>query len=268
MPSKLIDNDDIETLFSELTSFKDQLAKTNQPLVPILIKLFGEFRKQLLDDINSSIKTNTEQIIASKNNEINQLKEKVASYEKEKKQMWKSMDDADQYERKDSVILSGKAVPDMTPNENTHELVQHLLKQHLDVEITKYDINTTHRLGPIKNGEINSNKRNIYIKFVRRDVKKEVIAKSKQKKSPLRAFESLTPLRRKLLGILSSMKKKSPELVKGCTTLEGKVFAFTPPASGMTRDTRHYIPDMETLRSFCRAHIQLPLDEFLNATSN
>ena len=126
MPTNLTDNNDcnIEMLFRELTNFKNQLAKTNQPLVPILIKLFGDFRKQLMEDINASIRTNAEEIISSKNMEIDQLKEKVASLEKDKQQMRKSMDDADQYERKDSVILSGKAVPDMTPNENTHDLIK------------------------------------------------------------------------------------------------------------------------------------------------
>ena len=142
--------------------------------------------------------------------ELNTFLQKL---ETENKQMHRIMDDADQYERKDSVILSGTAVPDMTSSEDTHDLVQRLLKNHLDVDIVKQDINTTHRLGPVRGAGSNSNKRNIYIKFVRRDVKKEVIEKSKQKKTALRAQESLTPLRRKMLGILSSMKKKAPTLV-------------------------------------------------------
>ena len=132
----------------------------------------------------------------------------------------------------------------------------------------KQDINTTHRLGPIRGAGTNSNKRNIYIKFVRRDTKKLVIERSRQKKSPLRANESLTPLRRKMLGILSSMKRKSPALVKGCSSMDGKIFAFTPPMAGMRKDERHFIPDMDALHAFCRDFVKRPLDEFLNSASH
>ena len=178
------------------------------------------------------------------------------------------MDEADQYGRKDSVILTGPAVPDMTPHENTHDLVKSLLKDHLSIEIDEKDINTTHRLGPNKRGDANRNKRNIYVKFVRRDVKKKVILTSKQKKAPLQAKESLTPTRRRMLGILGSMKRKSPNLVKGCTSLEGKIYAFTPPTPGSGRDERHFISDMDALHQFCRDYIQQPLDQFLQSMSN
>ena len=273
MASTINDQDPngFEEMFSELSNFKDSMAKTNQPLIPILIKLFGMFREQLKEDMTATIAAHTA-VVTAKDEEISQLNDKVTKLETENKRMHKIMDDADQYERKDSVILSGPAVPDMTSSEDTHQLVQQLLKDHLDVTIVKQDINTTHRLGPVRGAGDNTNKRNIYIKFVRRDIKKEVIQKSKQKSNksapPLRALESLTPLRRRMLGILSTMKKKAPTLVKGCTTMDGKVFAFTPPAAGMTRDERHFIPDMEALENFCRDFIQQRLEDFLNSVSH
>ena len=120
-------------MFRELNSIKDSLAVKNQPLVPILIKCFSVFREQLRDDIARAVKSQTSELIASKDAEINQLKERLAVVEDENKTMRGAMDHQDQYERKDSVVLTGTAVPDMTASENTHEVVQHLLKEYLDI---------------------------------------------------------------------------------------------------------------------------------------
>ena len=45
------------------------------------------------------------------------------------------IDDQDQYERKDSVILSGPAICNMVPDENTNEIVRKLVSDHLKVNI-------------------------------------------------------------------------------------------------------------------------------------
>ena len=188
---------------------------------------------------------------------------KVASLEKELRAVNKKIDDADAYERKDSVILSGPAITPMEDNENTPALVEKLLKDHMDIEITNHDISITHRLGPMKSSA--PRKRNIYVKFVRRQLKKQVVQKSKTagKNSPLHAFESLTPLRRKMLGVLRRMKSNVPTVVKGFTSIDGKVFAYTPPVAGNTRDQKHHIEDWESLASFCRDHVKQALDDFL-----
>ena len=164
---------------------------------------------------------------------------------------------------KDSLILSGPALPDAKNSENTHDIVKKLLDQQYDIKISNQDICVTHRLGPLRAGP---NKKNIYVKFVRRDLKKEVIKRSREKKQSknLYANESLTPVRMKIFRTLRNMRKRQPALVKGCTTLEGKIFAFTPPAAGGARDQRHLIKDMKDLHDFCRDYVKQPLDDFLN----
>ena len=104
------------------------------------------------------------------------------------------------------------------------------------------------------------------MKFVRRDVKRQVVSTSKSqgKKSPLHAYESLTPLRRKMVNTLRRMKSKVPAIVKGFSTMDGKVYAYTPPAAGNSRDRRHHIEDWDGLVLFCREFVKDTLDRFLN----
>ena len=173
------------------------------------------------------------------------------------------MDATDQYSRKDSVILSGPAVPPMQGEEDTLELVQKLVKDHLNIVVSQQDISTTHRLGPVRAST--PSKRNIFVKFARRDVKKELILKSKNRNrnATLFANESLTPLRKKMFNALRSMRKGVPDIVKGSTSMEGKVYAFTPPLAENGRDQRHYIEDWDALKTFCRDYVKKPLDSFL-----
>lgn len=232
------------------------------PFLLMFQEFLGNF-SNIFEDFKKTIIESNEK----KDEVITALTEQCTTLERELKTAKNKIDDADQYERKDSVILTGPAVKPMEDNENTHELVQNLLKDQFDIEINKHDINITHRLGPIKAST--PKQRNIYVKFVRRDVKRRVVQKSRElgkekgKNSPLHANESLTPLRRKIHNTLRQMKKDVPDLVKGCTTLEGKVFVFTPPVPGTARDQRHFISDWDTLQDFCRDFIKQPLDNFL-----
>ena len=71
--------------------------------------------------------------------------------EEELRTVHKRNDDADQYSRKDSLILSGPALPPFAQEENTAQVVQKLLKDQLNLDLTDLDISTTHRLGPLRN---------------------------------------------------------------------------------------------------------------------
>ena len=82
------------------------------------------------------------------------MKKDNADLKQEITRLTDAQDHGDQYERKDSVILSGTAIKAPTDDENTYELVQALLHDHFGVEIEERDINVTHRLGPIKPGSI------------------------------------------------------------------------------------------------------------------
>ena len=194
---------------------------------------------------------------------INKLETRVEALEKDLSDAHKKMDATDQYSRKDSLILSGPALPPYKAEENTTELVQKIVEDHLSIKVSPSDISITHRLGPIRASTPNN--RNIYVKFARRNMKKEIIMKSKGRNRSANLFvnESLTPLRRKIFNVLRTMKKNVPDIVKGCTSMDGKIFAFTPPATPNGRDRKHYIEDWGALQAFCRDFVKKTLDDFL-----
>ena len=238
-----------------------------------LYKLITDQFSSLKNEISelSKVKNDISELLKIKDAELDEMKKCNEELKSEVTRLNHALDHGDQYERKDSVILSGPAVKAPDDDEDTYAAVQKLLHDHLNIEIQQRDINITHRLGPIKPG---SRLRNIYVKFARRADKIKVIQASKslnkasvggtqQSRIKLYANESLTPTRRKIFSALRRMKSDAPSLVKGCTTRDGRILAFTPPAPGQTRDRKHAITTLDELEDFCREFIKKPLDSFL-----
>ena len=90
-----------------------------------------------------------------------------------------------------------------------------------------------HRAGK-KRSTQSPDRRGIQVRFCRRDTKREIMLTKPENKDPnatLYTSESLTPKRSTLFFTLRQMKKKFPELLKGYTSQEGRVFAFAPSAA-------------------------------------
>ena len=200
------------------------------------------------------------------------------------------IDATEAYERKDTVILSG-GLPQYFPEENTSNVVLDLLHRKFpNVPCEAADISVTHRV-PSKRKEGGRPKTmNIYVKLVRRDLKKKLVTASREQpkaRSQDKIFvnESLTPQRSAVFHALRDIKKKNPNLIKGVTTIEGAVHCFTPreaeraqaaasptdtaPNSRRPRnDRRHVINSREDLQAFCDAFIKKPLEDFITTWPN
>ena len=238
---------DVAKLTKSFDNFKQEMLASKERDMAQIAESFDKFKTDMLE---------------ARDREIEDLKLTVTNFETAIQTLEDQKDNAEQYSRKDSIILTGPAVGPLTADENTRDHVVSLIQDKLKVPITHTDISTTHRLGPLRSST--PGKRNIYVKLVRRDTKKLIISSCKAKKTgQLYANESLTPLRRKLFNTLRKMKKDVPALVKGSSTLDGKVYAYTPPINGNTRDQRHRISDWDALKDFCRQFVKQPLDSFL-----
>ena len=178
------------------------------------------------------------------------------------------MDDNDAYERRDTIIIAGQGIPEVSQGEICSNVVRNLIQEKLNIVIQNNDISTAHRLGPKRENQ-SSDKRNLIVKLCRRDLKRDLISASKRQQSPsIFINESLTPTRKTILNALRKMKRDHPNLVKGCSTFNGRVFAFTPVTQGpSTRDVRHLVNNHETLVKFCCDYVKLPLDLFLQSFS-
>ena len=94
-------------------------------------------------------------------------------------------------------------------------------------------------------------------------------SKSQARPARLYASESLTPPRRKIFNTLRFMKRQHPELVKGVSSYEGRVYAYTPNdravAAGPSRDRRHLVNDHDALVKFCGDFVKKPIETFLDS---
>ena len=208
-------------------------------------------------------------MLQAKNDEIASLNEMVTSLKSKVSKLESSIDDADAYERRDTVIIAGSSIPNETAGEICTNLVTSIVKEKLKLQISPSDISTAHRLGRKNNNQV-PDCRNFIVKFCRRDVKKQVIVASRKlRNAGIYVNESLTPLRRSIFNTVRSMKRAHPDLVKGCSSYEGRVYVYTSPANpSQTRDRRHLLSSNEDLKEFCREYIKQPLENFLTSMQN
>ena len=238
-------------------------------------------------DVANSLEYNAAAIKNCENNvtKISQLEKSLKDAESDKKNLYVKIDSledkidaTDQYERRDCVILSG-AVPPVTPNENIREVTIDIIKaKYRNLNISPDDISICHRLQPKRATNGSERPPNIYIKFVRRDTKRELIKASKgqarEAQNKLFANESLTPKRTAILQTLLKIKRSNDD-IKGVTSEEGQVFAFTAApqdsnnrttdTSVRRKDRRHSINTKAELQKFCDTILRQQLEDLVDS---
>ena len=252
----------VATVSAQLTDLTDKFDS-----------LFNEFNgmKSEISSLKSMI-NNQNSEIASLSAANSLLRQKVASLEN-------SFDDEDAYVRRETIIFNGSAIPPSTAGEVCNAVIRQVIKDKLKIQIQESDISVAHRAGkkPTTQGP---DRRGIQVRFCRRDVKRQIMLTKRDnsdQNNTLFTNESLTPKRSKILYTLRQMKKKFPDLVKGCTSQDGRIYAFTPSPSAATanqdgssppthaRDRKHLVNTQDALAEFSRGFIQMPLDQFLRS---
>ena len=213
----------------------------------------GEFRsknRRLLEEIKnlredmSSMRTEFLSAINMRNKVVDKSEGEFDAINAEARKLESLVDDADAYERRDTVIISGTAVPAVTQGEICASTVTNLVKEKERLEMSSNEINTAHRIGK-KNIVQTSDRKSNIVKFCRRDCTRSVISASrKTKDSKIVVNECLKPDRKSIFNALLAMKRAYPDLVKGYATFDGNIFAFTKPtplSPAPARDQRHLI---------------------------
>ena len=117
------------------------------------INLLGEMLS-LINVICKVIQTQFDHYLAKikssnriKDKQIDSLETKISALENKIINLETTIDDVDQYERRDTVIISGPSLPEESTNENPADLIVNTLKHQLHVNMTHSEINVAHRLG-------------------------------------------------------------------------------------------------------------------------
>ena len=152
---------------------------------------------------------------------INQLQNKVSVLENEIYDLENQIDDVNQYERRDTIIVSGASLPKETPNENSAEVFINAVKDNLNINMNHSDINVAHRLGNIN--KQNANKP-IIVKLHSRLKKQEIINACITVRPNLHINESSTPKRLALFKTIWSIRRENREIFQQCYTKDGKIY--------------------------------------------
>ena len=203
--------------------------------------------------------------LVAKNAEIDQLKMEVNSLRVKMCKVEEKIDSAEAYERRDTVVFSGSGVPRSVGGENCREIIHEVVKTKLNLNIAVSDISTAHRYGSVPTGT-QQDRRGIIVKLCRRDLKKDLLSSCRTVKPDFYVNESLTPLRNTIMYVLRQIKRKHPDKVSGCSSRDGKVFAWVKPqnaSSSSAGNTKVPINSHTRLDLFCTETINRPLSSFI-----
>ena len=189
----------------------------------------GKLIVMILEQKMDAIVTKLTDEIGKRDERIDQLEQEVNRLKVNMRRMEDSLDEADAYERRDTLILSGKDIPPAVVGEVPSEVACDIVKHRLKINIKSTDLSTAHRLGP-KPKTQGPDRRNIIIKLCRRELKHDLITACKKYKPPnIFINESLTPTRNSIFFTLRQAKKKYPNKIAACSTHDGKVYAWIKP---------------------------------------
>ena len=192
--------------------------------------------------------------LGEKDAEVDKLTTDVVNLKKKIMLLENKLEDTESYERSDTVVLSGSDIPPATDNEDTSQVVSTLMKDKVGYFLRPAEISVAHRLGPKAKSQA-PDKRNIIVKLCRREVKHDMIKVCRTAKpSNIYINESLTKTRSTVLYGLRQAKKKYPGLVSGCSSSEGRVFAWVKPPNPTTpgaKNTKTLINTKERFIDFC-----------------
>ena len=222
-------------------------------ILTVMITQFGQFKE----------------LLGAKDKEIVELRREIGHLKGTLAKLSDNIDEESAYERRDTILLSGKPIPHGTRDENVFSIVKKVIKDKVNINITPGDINCAHRIGKLnRNG--GQDKRPIIVKLVRRSLKRDIIVQSRNLQRNVAAAdrlyitESLTPKRRTILDSLKKMRKMEGPVVTGCTSLDGSVCAYTKSTTEGGRDRRHTVNTHQQLVQFCDEFVEKPLHMFLD----
>ena len=230
-------------------------------------------RNQVLEQKIETIQSHTVSEISKLNDKVISLEDQLnflrSMYNKEVELMKTSIDSNNQYERLDTLIISGPELPIACDTENSKLIIQDLLRRECNFNLAVNDISTAHRIGRKPAG--GEDRRNLIFKLCRRDLVYDIFNSCKQSKPKFFINCSLTPNRNKIMFALRQLKKKFPNIVRKCASFNGDVAVFVAPpdsynstgssSSSNPRDRKFVLNTRQDLDKFATDFLHTSIDE-------
>ena len=168
------------------------------------------------------------------------------------------LDDLESHNRGKNLVLSG-TVPSKD-SDNLSQSVIDLLKTKVNYVLPPDSIVSIYRIGP-NNASQFPNMRNMMIKLRDRATKKDIVSAFRSvKPSNLYANDDLTPHRSKLLYLLRVAKRKFPNKILACGSMDSNVYAYLKPPNPVTRSQRLLVNNMRKLEELCVRELDTSLE--------
>ena len=234
---------------SEVNRLIESLSPESRQLVKVLTMIISIELSVKLSNIQKELDEKDKKLDLL-TSEVNGLKEKIFDLES-------NIDTVDQYERRDTIILSGPSLPPETNNEHTATVVIDTIKDNLKINLKETDISVTHRLGPQKQ----QRNRPIIVKLMNRSLKQDLVGACINLKPKLFINESLTPKRRNLFNTVLNIRRQLKAKFQQCYTKDGTVIIKLRNST-----VKHSIVDERSLMTFLNHH-PLMMDTYRQTTS-
>lgn len=195
--------------------------------------------------VNTIVKT-LQTLWDSKDQKIAKLEMKVNTLEQKVYDLENQIDNVNQYERRDTIIVSGPSLPREIHDENSAEVVVKAVRDNLKINIQPTDINVAHRLV----NKVRPNTNNpIIVKLHSRQKKEEIIGACITMKPNIFINESLTPKRLALFKTIWNIRRENRQLFQQCYTKDGKIYIKL-----RCSNQKHIVTNEQTLNSFLDMH--------------
>ena len=145
----------------------DDLSGENKIVLDIMMRKMDEVKSVLLARLDEKVK-----MIETLESEVDYLK-------RENKDMKHRLEEIQSYQRSESLIISGNAVPEVNNDENCSRVVVDILKNQMNFVLPKEAISAAYRLGK-KSLAQTADKRKIFVKLNKREDKQSVLASCKR----------------------------------------------------------------------------------------
>ena len=260
------------TEFNELNNIVPS-SRDGKVLLPAIINSFQSLQEQLFESFRSMLdgkfdefKRDFTSMFKEKNDLIDAMKCEMDGLKQRVSKLEENIDNQDAYERRDTLVFSGKCLPQPKNIENCSQIIIDTVREKLQINLDPNDISVAHRYGA-KNASQRPDNRGIIIKLCRRDTKVALVSASRNlKPSDLFINECLTPLRQTIAYVLRKAKREFPTIISGTSTLDGKNFVWVKPpnsAAAGAKDFRHGINSHARLVEFCKKTLDRPLNHFI-----
>lgn len=236
------------------------LSEDGRLIVEAISTHFEVLRKELSVHLDL-MRKEFHDLLEKKSKETDDLRVQVTTLRVQVTGLEERLDDTDAYERRDTIIFSGPAIPQVIKDEDCVKLICRVVDDKLHVKMSPSDISTAHRIG--KKPETEIDRRNIIVKLCRRDLKHDIIQACRTIKPDLYVNESLTPVRNTIFYVLRKIKKDFPTKIAGCNTSEGKVYAWVKAKKADDKDDRILVNSLLKLEDICTKIVKKPLSTFI-----